>query len=201
MNMAAKKNTSGLLGTPIGIPTPVRMTVKQPMPSTADAIKAALAPKVEAPAPAPVEVPMTAVEIGAALVNEAWAENASLRAELSEARLYVNRLLEAQAHRPAVEPKTEPKVEARPKGRTKAASGSPKIVISVVGDRFVVKAPYSPASTDAWRRIPGRQWSKTDKVNSVPVSEREALWSLLRRFHSGEPAIGPKGPFTVKGEE
>ena len=63
--------------------------------------------------------------------------------------------------------------------------------------RLVVKAPYCEAATDAWRGIRGRRWDRDAKCNSVPATERAALWRLLVAHYPGQVAIGPKGPFQV----
>jgi hypothetical protein len=226
MNMTAKntKNASGLLGTPVGMGKPLPMskpvsTVALPKGKAgADLLRGILdgtVPFEQAAATSPgPEISVTEVdedrysladieaEEAGDHENEATAKAEALQDEVDQLRSEVRairdeiRALRVEADKLRQTPKAAP--APTPKGR---GPKSPKIVVSVDGDRFVVKTPYSPASTDAWRQIKGRQWSKENKTNSVPVAEREALWALLRRFFAGEQAIGPKGPFVVGGAE
>lgn len=75
-----------------------------------------------------------------------------------------------------------------------------KITIEVRdGDMLAVKTPFRRGKKaefiEAWRRIPGRRYSAG--VNLVPVTQREALWTLLREFFPGDFARGPKGIFRI----
>ena len=75
------------------------------------------------------------------------------------------------------------------------------ITISVVGDRFVVRTPFrrgdKEAFINAWRNISGRGFNRQEKCNTVPLSEKSALWSLLTKFFPGNWGNGPKGAFRV----
>ncbi len=62
---------------------------------------------------------------------------------------------------------------------------------------LVVHTPFSEAVVSDFRAIKGRRWNATAKANSVPVTEKAALFSLLRKNFAGTVAVGPKGPFTI----
>lgn len=71
------------------------------------------------------------------------------------------------------------------------------IVVTITDGRYAVKTPYNPDTVDAMRRIPGRRWDAEGKVNTFPASSARELFDLLKRYHAGALAIGPKGPFQV----
>lgn len=75
------------------------------------------------------------------------------------------------------------------------------ITIELRGGYYVVRTPYrrgdAEAFKQAWRGIPGRRWSGRDKANLVPVSQKAALWGLLREFFAGKFGNGPKGVFRI----
>ena len=77
------------------------------------------------------------------------------------------------------------------------------ITIKVEGDEYVVKTPFRRGDKDAfiaaWRAIPGRRYS--NKLNRVPMTQRAALWSLLKEFFPNKTGMGPKGLFRVPKAE
>jgi len=77
------------------------------------------------------------------------------------------------------------------------------IVIEIEGGMFRVKTPYRRGRAKefikAWRSIPGRRYR--DGRNYVPLSEKDALWALLREYFPGRSGLGPKGVFRVPGPE
>lgn len=67
-----------------------------------------------------------------------------------------------------------------------------------------VRTPFKRSKkaefTAAWRAIPGRSFiynRNHEGVNVVPVTEKAAVWALLKEFFDGEYGIGPKGTFKV----
>jgi hypothetical protein len=72
-----------------------------------------------------------------------------------------------------------------------------RIKVSIAGNLFAVKAPYSEEAVAILRRVPGRWWDGENKVNTFPLSAREALWRALHEAYAGEVAVGPKGVFLV----
>jgi hypothetical protein len=87
--------------------------------------------------------------------------------------------------------------------RFRTAERKVSIVIDVVGDSFSVKTPFrrgdKEAFIKAWRKIPGRRYQ--NGRNLVPVTQKAALWSLLREFFGGKYGKGPKGTFRVPQPE
>lgn len=81
----------------------------------------------------------------------------------------------------------------------KAIERKSKITIDVEDDFFVVNTPFrrgdKKAFVNAWRNIPGRRFQKG--LNYVPVTQKMALWKLLREFFGGQYADGPKGKFRI----
>ena len=75
------------------------------------------------------------------------------------------------------------------------------ISIEEDGDDLIVKTPFRRKEADefieAWRKIRGRRYDGATKKNRVPKSEKEALWSLLKKFFPGKWGTGPKGVFRV----
>lgn len=69
--------------------------------------------------------------------------------------------------------------------------------IEADGEYLVVSTPFKPAAREAWRRIPGRRWDGTAKVNRVPASRARDLWALLRAHFAGLVASGRRGLFTI----
>jgi hypothetical protein len=67
------------------------------------------------------------------------------------------------------------------------------------GKTYRVKTPYRRGAAEefqaAWRAIPGRRWYL--HANHVPVEQKTALWSLLRRFFPGKYGHGPQGVFRI----
>lgn len=72
-----------------------------------------------------------------------------------------------------------------------------EITLSVEGDRYILKAPYSEQATAAFRGVAGRRWDRERKVNTFPMSSRASLWDALTALYRGKLAKGPKGFFTV----
>lgn len=73
------------------------------------------------------------------------------------------------------------------------------ITVKIIGSYYNVKTPFrrgkKEAFINAWRKIPGRRYA--DGVNLIPVTQKNALWSLLREFFGGKYGSGPKGVFRV----
>ncbi len=72
-----------------------------------------------------------------------------------------------------------------------------EIVITEDESGVVVKAPYSEAATEGFRSVPGRRWSKEEKVNRFPASSKRALLAVLATHYPGALGIGPKGSFQI----
>lgn len=62
-------------------------------------------------------------------------------------------------------------------------------------ESFLVKSPYE--GSEGLRNVPGRQWDKTRKVNTFPLTSKCALFEALRRAYPGMNAVGPKGLFVL----
>lgn len=71
------------------------------------------------------------------------------------------------------------------------------VIIEEQGDCYVVRAPYSEASVQAFRAVPGRRWDPREKANRFPLASRPALYGALRRAYPGHAARGPKGYFEI----
>jgi hypothetical protein len=75
------------------------------------------------------------------------------------------------------------------------------IIISLVGEKYLVNTPYRRAAKvdfiAAWRAIPGRYFDRARGVNVIPVSQKPALWDLLKKFFPGKYGKGPAGVFRV----
>lgn len=73
------------------------------------------------------------------------------------------------------------------------------ITITVEGDMLKVKTPFRRGSKaefiQAWRKIRGRQFKSG--ANLVPVTEKTALFELLKEFFGGKFGKGPKGIFRI----
>lgn len=88
-------------------------------------------------------------------------------------------------------------------GYTKLADRIAERLASVrierVAGRIVVRAPYSPESVTAFRRVPGRKFEKDgrDARNTFPESSAKAVLGALRSCFPGATAIGPKGLFVL----
>ena len=72
-----------------------------------------------------------------------------------------------------------------------------EIIITEDDRGVIVKAPYSEQATEAFRAVPGRRWSKDEKVNRFPASSKRELLAVLRACYPGALAIGPKGSFQL----
>lgn len=72
-----------------------------------------------------------------------------------------------------------------------------KVIVSEKDGRFAVKTPYNEAVVAEMRRIPGRRWEPTEKLNYFPADQKPALFALLVKHFEGEVAVGPKGVFIV----
>jgi hypothetical protein len=70
-----------------------------------------------------------------------------------------------------------------------------KIEIKMDDDKYVIKTPFKRDKTfvQMWRNIPGRRYNKHERANSIPVSEKAALWSLLKTFFGGVYGSAPDG--------
>jgi hypothetical protein len=74
------------------------------------------------------------------------------------------------------------------------------IRVMVVEGEVRIVTPYNPEFVNAVRAIPGRRWHKEEKVWSVPLSQRAALWKAMNVHYKGQLGLGPKGPFVVGKE-
>jgi hypothetical protein len=77
-------------------------------------------------------------------------------------------------------------------------------ITSMGGDYYKVTTPFRRGDKDAfiqaWRAIPGRRYS--NGANMIPVSQKRALWELLKQFFPGQYVKGPSGVFRLpKAEE
>ena len=91
------------------------------------------------------------------------------------------------------------KVAARIDKRFRNAAKNTEIVITLDGDCYRVETPFRRGAMKefvlAWRKIPGRQYK--DNSNYIPVTQKKALFELLRQFFAGKVAKGPKGLFKI----
>lgn len=71
------------------------------------------------------------------------------------------------------------------------------VKITEVNGRLFIETPYSPASLNDWRRIPGRAFDWDTKRNHVPSTQKAAVFALLKKHYPGTQALGPKGLFTL----
>ena len=85
----------------------------------------------------------------------------------------------------------------------KAAIRKAAITIELDGDYYKVKTPFRRGDKEAfiaaWRKVPGRRYK--DQANYVPVTQKAALWAILREFFGGKYARGPKGLFRIPQPE
>ena len=69
-------------------------------------------------------------------------------------------------------------------------------VVTITRDpdgRLAVKTPYSPEMVEAMRRIPGRKWDMSRKINVFPHSARRDIYTALQAVYLGGIGIGPDG--------
>lgn len=71
------------------------------------------------------------------------------------------------------------------------------IRVLVVDGEVRIVTPYNEYFVARIRQIPGRRWHKEEKVWSVPLTQRRALWTALGLHFEGQLGIGPKGGFVV----
>jgi hypothetical protein len=75
------------------------------------------------------------------------------------------------------------------------------ITIKIAGAVYQVVTPYRRGEAEefkhAWRTIPGRRWNGAARCNEIPLSQKPALWSLLKEFFPGKYGKGPQGVFRV----
>jgi len=85
----------------------------------------------------------------------------------------------------------------------KAVERKAQITIEVEDDCYVVNTPFrrgdKVAFINAWRNIPGRAYRRG--FNYIPLTQKRALWALLREFFSGKYGDGPKGKFRIPKPE
>jgi hypothetical protein len=62
---------------------------------------------------------------------------------------------------------------------------------------YLVRTPYKPAAVGAYRAIRGRVFIRQEKANFVPAEARRQLFELLKTYHAGQSAMGPKGAFVL----
>lgn len=83
--------------------------------------------------------------------------------------------------------------------RFRNASRNAEIVITVEGNELRVDTPFRRGAKDAfiaaWRAIPGRQFRNGS--NYIPLTQKKALYGLLKDYFGGKFATGPKGVFRI----
>lgn len=72
------------------------------------------------------------------------------------------------------------------------------LTITEVDGELHLAAPYNPAATEHLRRVPGRQWDATSKVNRFPATSRALLLWAMRQGYAGATVSGPKGLFVLE---
>ncbi len=85
----------------------------------------------------------------------------------------------------------------------KAKKRKAAITIELDGSYYRVVTPYrrkgSREFVAAWRAIPGRRYR--NNANYIPVTQKAALWNLLRDWFGGKYGRGPKGLFRIPKPE
>ena len=87
--------------------------------------------------------------------------------------------------------------------RKRFVNAEKRATITIVnnGDTLIVETPFrrkdSSDFIEAWRNIPGRRYDRSRNANVVPVSAKQQLWQLLKRFFPGEFGKGPQGLFRI----
>lgn len=83
--------------------------------------------------------------------------------------------------------------------RFRNAARNTEIVLTLEGDCYRVETPFRRGAKEefiaAWRSIPGRCYK--DNSNYIPVTQKKALFEVLKRFFAGKVANGPKGLFKI----
>jgi hypothetical protein len=115
-----------------------------------------------------------------------------------EANVLIHKIAIAQTGMNALAPITRLRELGFQKLATKVEHRCASVRIAEDSGVYVVQAPFTEEATSAWRDIPGRSWNKEAKANVVPLSQRGALWNLLRTYYQGSLAVGPKGPFLIQ---
>lgn len=69
--------------------------------------------------------------------------------------------------------------------------------VDEMGDRIVVRTPFSEEVVLAMRTIPGRRWNKEEKANTFPIESKRAVWEMIKRFYRGQLLKGSKGIVVV----
>lgn len=79
-----------------------------------------------------------------------------------------------------------------------------QILISVTPDdhthgagRLAVRSPYNPKAVERFRDVPGRRWSKEEKLNTFPQASKVDVMTVLQDVYPGAIGFGPKGPFRL----
>lgn len=68
------------------------------------------------------------------------------------------------------------------------------IFVEEVDGLLKIHAPFSPDFNLAMRRVPGARWVAAEKVRTVPMGSRSALWAALKiSFPPGTPVSGARG--------
>lgn len=68
-------------------------------------------------------------------------------------------------------------------------------VVRVADGVLAVFTPYTENGVQAMRTIPGRRWDKEQHASLVPESNKNHLWSALKRAFPGYEMLGPDGQF------
>lgn len=88
-------------------------------------------------------------------------------------------------------PEVAKKILKRFQNLEATAQKNAKIVINTVGGFYVVKTPYKRSQSqdfvNAWRNIKGRFYRSGS--NHIPLTEKRALWNLLKRFFPGQAIL------------
>lgn len=74
------------------------------------------------------------------------------------------------------------------------------ILITIEDDVVTIESPYNRDFVNAIRNIKGRRYNREDHTNSVPVSQKRALWTAMLTHFEGSLGKGPKGPFVIEKE-
>lgn len=128
---------------------------------------------------------------GAAAARGGSSIRAELAAQCPTGATYLERLRELGF------PVLASKLEDAWLRRRAARPAEPEIRVEQEGDRLWVVSPYSEAAVAASQAIPGRWWDREHRRTRYPVSQRAAVWDLLRQYYPGVAGVGPQGPFVV----
>lgn len=69
--------------------------------------------------------------------------------------------------------------------------------VKTEGDVVLLWTPFSPTFNEHVRKVPGRRWSREEKVNRFPASSKPQLWEALRKSFAGSLLATPQGLVTI----